>query len=411
MMDSSTVPDNQTDAAAPHDDARLPLFNEVVLNFIPSWFAVTMGTGVVSTLLHTAPHQFRGQKEIAAAFYALNILLFVTFSVMSVLRYTMYPWVLSRMIRTPTICMFCGTLPMGLATIIDATVLIAAPAAGPWLATLVLVLWWLDVFLSVLSCFGIPFVMFHVHELTLDKMTAVWLLPIVPPVVAAGSGALVATLLNPSCALIVVAISYMLWGVGIGLSFIVLALYFHRLAVHNLPNSEVIVSAFLPLGPLGKGAAVLLQLALVGNHAFPAMVSADPQLASTIVQVVSVMVGLMMWGFGLWWLMHGVTSLCARFFFGGLEFSLAFWGLIFPLGVYTAATIGLASVVPSVFMSWLAEVFIIILVVLWVAVSAGTVRNAINRTLFVAPCAHMGPIGDAHGYSKHVHSAQPALPV
>ena len=390
----------------------MPLFNEVVLNFIPSWFAVTMGTGVVSTLLHTAPHQFRGQKQIATAFYALNILLFVIFCVMSMLRYTMYPWVLNRMIRHPTICMFCGTMPMGLATIIDATVLIAAPATGPWLATLVLVLWWLDVFLSVLSCFGIPFVMFHVHELTLDKMTAVWLLPIVPPVVAASSGALVASVLSPSYALVVVAVSYMLWGVGLGLSFIVLALYFHRLAVHNLPNSEVIVSAFLPLGPLGKGAAGLLQLAVVGGHVLPAIDFADKQLVSTIVQVVSIGVGLMLWGLGLWWLMHGVFSLCARFFFGGLEFSLAFWGLIFPLGVYTAATIELGIMLPSMFLSWLAEVFIIILVVLWFAVSAGTVKNAINRTLFVAPCAQTGPIGDGVDYERSKHAyTRPPMPV
>lgn len=350
----------------------------------------------------------QGQREIAAAFYVLNILLFVTFTVLSVLRYTMYPWVLNRMIRTPTICMFCGTLPMGLATIIDATVLIAAPASGPWLAELVLVLWWFDVLLSVLSCFGIPFVMFHVHELTLDTMTAVWLLPIVPCVVAAASGGLVATLLGPSCAIIVVAVSYMLWGIGMGLSFVVLALYFHRLAVHNLPNSEVIVSAFLPLGPLGKGAAGLLQLAVVGHHVYPSLNFADTQLASTIVQVVSVVVGLMLWGLGLWWLMHGVFSLCARCFFGGLEFSLAFWGLIFPFGVYTAATIGLASVMPSVFLSWLADVFIFFLLLLWCAVSVGTVRNAMNRTLFVAPCAHTGPIGDANGYDKSAYNPWPA---
>ena len=350
----------------------------------------------------------QGQREIAAAFYALNILLFVTFTILSVLRYTMYPWVVNRMIRTPTICMFCGTLPMGLATIIDATVLIAAPVSGPWIAELVLVLWWFDVLLSVLSCFGIPFVMFHVHELTLDTMTAVWLLPIVPCVVAAASGGLVATLLGPAAAIAVVAVSYMLWGVGIGLSFIVLALYFHRLAVHNLPNSEVIVSAFLPLGPLGKGAAGLLQLAAVGHQVFPAVNFVDTALASTIVQVVSVVVALMMWGLGLWWLMHGVFSLCARWFFGGLEFSLAFWGLVFPFGVYTAATIGLASTIPSVFLAWLADVFIIVLVVLWCVVAVATARNAINRTLFVAPCTQTGPIGDANGYDKHAHSAWPA---
>ena len=43
-------------------------------------------------------------------------------------------------------------------------------------------------------------------------------------------------------------VSYMLWGIGMTLSIIVFALYFHRLTVHSLPAAELIVSAFLPLG-------------------------------------------------------------------------------------------------------------------------------------------------------------------
>jgi tellurite resistance protein TehA-like permease len=127
--------------------------------------------------------------------------------------------------------------------------------------------------------------MMHIHDhASLESMTAVWLLPIVPTVVAAASGGFVAPLLAPSTALIVIVVSwlpcmacccsltrmqmasacscsaghtpedavlqvsYMLWGIGMALSLIVMATYFHRLTVHNLPVSEAIVSAFLPLG-------------------------------------------------------------------------------------------------------------------------------------------------------------------
>jgi hypothetical protein len=37
------------------------------------------------------------------------------------------------------------------------------------------------------------------------------------------------------------------------LAAIVLAIYYQRLAVHKLPAREVIVSCFLPVGPLGFG--------------------------------------------------------------------------------------------------------------------------------------------------------------
>jgi hypothetical protein len=59
-------------------------------------------------------------------------------------------------------------------------------------------------------------------------------------------------------------------GIGMLLSFIVMALYFHRLTVYSLPNAEVIVSAFLPLGPLGQGAFGIMQLAAVARAVLPA---------------------------------------------------------------------------------------------------------------------------------------------
>ena len=33
--------------------------------------------------------------------------------------------------------------------------------------------------LSVMSCYGMPYLMFHVHSHKLDKMTGAWLLPVV----------------------------------------------------------------------------------------------------------------------------------------------------------------------------------------------------------------------------------------
>lgn len=47
--------------------------------------------------------------------------------------------------------------------------------------------------------------------------------------------------------------------------------------------------------------------------------------AGEVVFVVSTLVGLMLWGIGFWWLVHGVTCVAARFFFGGLKFNMGFW--------------------------------------------------------------------------------------
>ena len=92
------------------------------------------------------------------------------------------------------------------------------------------------------------------HETRLEIMTAAWLLPIVSNVVAAASGGVVAEVLtNPQHALWTVITSYILWGTGVPLAVVVMVVYFQRLAFHKLPPKQVIVSVFLPLGPLGQG--------------------------------------------------------------------------------------------------------------------------------------------------------------
>ena len=89
---------------------------------------------------------------------------------------------------------------------------------------------------------------------SLERITAAQLLPIAATIVAAGTGSEIAAVLpNPQHALGTVVTCYVLWGMGVPLAMTVLVLYYHRLAVHKLPPREIIVSSFLPLGPLGFG--------------------------------------------------------------------------------------------------------------------------------------------------------------
>lgn len=89
---------------------------------------------------------------------------------------------------------------------------------------------------------------------SLDRITAVQLLPIAATIVAAGTGAEVAIILpDKQHALGTLLVSFILWGMGTPLAIAVLVIYYQRLAVHKLPPRELIVSCFLPLGPLGFG--------------------------------------------------------------------------------------------------------------------------------------------------------------
>ena len=119
-------------------------WRRVVRNFSPSWFSVTMGTGIVSILLITIPFQARWLYWLSVIFFALNTCLFTVAFTISVLRYTLYPEIWGVMIRDPNNSLFLGTVPMGFATLVEMWIFICVPAWGPWAITVAWVLWMID---------------------------------------------------------------------------------------------------------------------------------------------------------------------------------------------------------------------------------------------------------------------------
>jgi tellurite resistance protein TehA-like permease len=89
-----------------------------------------MGTGIVSILLHNLPFNGDWLYWISVIIFCLNIVLFITFFLISVVRYTVYPEIWWAMIRHPTQSLFIGTFPMGLATIVNMIVFVCVPAWG-----------------------------------------------------------------------------------------------------------------------------------------------------------------------------------------------------------------------------------------------------------------------------------------
>lgn len=95
-------------------------------------------------------------------------------------------------------------------------------------------MWWLDALVSVVIAIGVPFVMFTRQTHTPTTMTAVWFLPVVAPIVAAAHGGIVAEVLGAKDAMVTIAISYMMLGVGLAPAVLLMAIYFQRLALHKV---------------------------------------------------------------------------------------------------------------------------------------------------------------------------------
>ena len=117
------------------------------------------GTGAISALFHVFPYgsQNRVMQSIAFFFLLLNLLLFIILTLCAVARYTIYRGIWSSMIRHPVQSLYLGCFPMGFATIIISAVGIVYNYfgyGGKEFLYVLWALWWVDVAVSLVTCFG-----------------------------------------------------------------------------------------------------------------------------------------------------------------------------------------------------------------------------------------------------------------
>jgi C4-dicarboxylate transporter/malic acid transport protein len=356
---------------------------EAIRQFTPNWFAATMGTGVLALALAQLPVQVPGLHAFAEGLWLFNIVLFVLFSVLYTARWALFFDEARRIFGHSTVSMFFGTIPMGLATIINGFLLFGVPRWGEGVVQLAEVLWWLDVAMSLACGVLIPYMMFTRQEHSIDQMTAVWLLPVVAAEVAAASGGLLAPHLPDAHSQLVVLItSYVLWAFSLPVAFSILTILLLRMALHKLPHENMAASSWLALGPIGTGALGML---LLGADA-PAIFAANglPGIGE-IAAGLGLVAGITLWGLGLWWMLIAVL-ITLRYLRAGIPFNLGWWGFTFPLGVYSLATLKLASTLNLTFFGVFGSVLVVALAIMWLIVSKRTVQGAYRGELFVSPC-------------------------
>jgi C4-dicarboxylate transporter/malic acid transport protein len=356
---------------------------EVIRQFTPNWFAATMGTGILSAVLTQLPVNFPALRVIAEGLWLLNIVLFLTFSALYIARWILYFDEARRVFGHSTVSMFFGTIPMGLATLINGLLTFGLLRWGNAVLPLAEFLWWLDVAMSLACGVLIPFLMFTRQEHRIDQMTAVWLLPLVACEVAAVSGGLLAPHLAESHSQFSVLItSYVLWAMSVPVAFSILTILLLRMALHKLPHESMAASSWLALGPISTGAFGLLVLGADSPAVFTANgLSGVGEIASGL----GLLGGLILWGVGVWWCLMALL-ITARYLRDGIPFNLGWWGFTFPLGVFALTTLKLGAVLHLAFFSVLGCALVAALAVLWLVIMKRTVRGAYRGELFVSPC-------------------------
>ncbi|CAE6376788.1 unnamed protein product [Rhizoctonia solani] len=352
-----------------------------------------MGTGAVSTLLHSFPYGSQPVLHgLGVAVLILNVCLFGLFSLLSAIRYIRYPEIFSSMYHHPVQSLFLGCVPMGFSTLINASLNAHQTyGLGDRFLYALWGLWWFDSALALSVYFSMLYIMITRHDHSVKALTAVWLLPAVTPIVPATTGALLARAILPhstSHTTITLFVSTVLLFLGLGITFMILPLYMLRLVTEGLPPSPMIISMFLPVGPCGQGGVafvvigqVFAEMALQGTMPNILLTQAQPWALAGICG------GFFLWTFGAWWIILTVLGIYETFRSQRPSFAAGFWGMVFPMGVYTALTWQLSEAFDSTFFRVLSAILTIVVCLLWATLAVITVYQAYQnpKSLFNSP--------------------------
>ncbi|MFT8891932.1 MAG: TDT family transporter [Acetobacter papayae] len=356
---------------------------EVIRQFTPNWFAATMGTGILALTLPQMSGIGPLLSPVGEGLWFVTIGLFLLFSALYAARWILYGQEARRIFGHSVVSMFIGTIPMGLATIINGCCVFGLSLFGSSIISAVQALWWVDTAMALACGVGIPYLMFTRHQISLESMTAVWLLPVVAAEVAGATGGLlVPHLADAHAGFVVLITSYVLWAYSVPVALSILAILILRMALHKLSHESMAASCWLALGPVGTGALGML---VMGEDAPAVFAAHGLARIGVIAQGVGVMAGLVLWALGVWWLVLAllITGCYLR---SGIPFNLGWWGYTFPLGVYVAATYRLGLMLDLAVFGYIATVLTLVLAFLWLVVASRTLAGAWKGDLFVSPC-------------------------
>ena len=358
---------------------------QILSNITPNWYASIMGTGIVAVAAASLPLQFPGFRAFATIIWALAALLLVGLTVVTALHWRHHRATAGGHLLDPVMAHFYGAPPMAMMTVGAGTLLLGKDVIGlPLALDIDWALWIAGTVTGLLCAAVVPYLMFTRHQLNPESAFGGWLMPVVPPMVSASTGALLIPYVpEGQLRLSMLLCCYAMFGMSLLASVIVITLIWYRLTVHKTGPAKMVPTLWIVLGPLGQSITAANLLGGVAHEALPAPYS-------TALQAFGVVYGVPVWGFALLWagLAGAITLRTAR---EHLPFSLTWWSFTFPVGTCVTGTTALALNTGSIMFAVAAVVFYLCLLAAWVTVATRTAHGSLRGHLFLAPPAPSGP--------------------
>ncbi len=334
----------------------------------PNWFASVMGTGIVAVALAGLPFSVPYAGPVAAAVWALSAVLLLAVVAATAMHHVLHPEVARGHLDDPVMANFYGAPAMALMTV-GAGAMVAGyrlVGTGPALV-LDAVLWTVGTLLGLATAVVVPYRAFTKHEVRSDSAFGGWLMPVVPPMVSAATGALLVPYLPLGQARETLLVAcYGFFGLTLLASAVIIVLIWGRLLRHGIGPAAAVPTLWIVLGPLGQSVTAVHHLGQVAPDVLPAPYGAA-------FEALGLAYGVPVWGFAMMWLAIAVmiTVRTAR---DGLPFSLSWWSFTFPVGTVVTGTSGLAGLTGLVMLQVAAGLLFALLVGAWSVVLVRTLH-------------------------------------
>ena len=195
---------------------------------------------------------------------------------------------------------FYGAAPMALLTVGAGAVLVGKDLIGERVAVdLDWVLWTAGTLGGLFTAISIPYLMFTQYRVEPDAAFGGWLMPVVPPMVSAATGALLIPHMAPGTGRQTMLYGcYAMFGLSLVASLIIITMVWSRLAHFGTSGTARVPTLWIVLGPLGQS---ITAAGLLGTNAALAV---DPHLADGM-GVFAILYGVPVWGFAVLWIAIG----------------------------------------------------------------------------------------------------------
>ncbi|RVW05166.1 TDT family transporter [Rhodococcus xishaensis] len=339
----------------------------------PNWFAVVMGTGIVAVATASLPMDLPGRGGVALTFWILSVVLLAVLTTAFALHWVRHTEHARGYARSVAMFPFYGAVPMAVLTVGAGTAAVGSTAITSGVAFAVAgALWTAGTVGGLLTCA----VMAMRLRAGADRgnPAPAWLMPVVPPMVSAATGAaLVNGLPDGWPRAVLLASCYVLFTLALVFALPIAAMVGRRINERGLPPLQALPTLWIPVGVVGQSVAASN---LLGTAAAPVV----GDRGAHALHVFGLGYGLVM-GTIMIAMLTALGVLTMRAFRQGLTFTMSWWSFTFPVGACAVGMGAFGTAGDLEIPRLLSAGLLCALVVAWCVVAVHTAHRVRTRAL------------------------------